>query len=263
MSQSRGFRSLAMAATCGFAALGCYLVSLRVASERAALEAVETRIVLAQRDVRLLQTEIGTRGRLSQLERWNVKVLALSAPSADQFLKGGFELARLARPDRSTAFDAPVVLAAAEAPAKPGLGDGAVSDTDSATPVAAVRAVGAKLSQASLETPARNDRIQGTREVPVTAATAPPVAAAKSKDRPATAATPAKKESKDGPGLAAAKPRERMAPAKTPPKKSVDKPGAEAASRVTKPQMLAKADPLAPLPEAQPSKPRKEPAPKR
>ena len=28
----------------------------------------------------LLQTEIGTRGRLPQLERWNVKVLALSAP---------------------------------------------------------------------------------------------------------------------------------------------------------------------------------------
>ena len=45
-----------------------------VASERAALEDVETEIVLAQRDIRLLQTEIGTRGRLAQLERWNVKV---------------------------------------------------------------------------------------------------------------------------------------------------------------------------------------------
>ena len=64
-----------MVASCAGAALGCYLVSLRVASERAALEDVETRIVLAQRDLRVLQTEIGTRGRLSQLERWNVKVL--------------------------------------------------------------------------------------------------------------------------------------------------------------------------------------------
>ena len=73
----------------------CYLVSLRVASERAALEDVETEIVLAQRDIRLLQTEIGTRGRLAQLERWNVKVLALSAPSADQFVADGFTLARL------------------------------------------------------------------------------------------------------------------------------------------------------------------------
>ena len=67
----RSFRSLSMVASCAGAALGCYLVSLRVASERAALEDVETRIVLAQRDLRVLQTEIGTRGRLSQLERWN------------------------------------------------------------------------------------------------------------------------------------------------------------------------------------------------
>ena len=88
-----------MVASCAGAALGCYLVSLRVASERAALEDVETKIVLAQRDMRVLQTEIGTRGRLAQLERWNVKVLALSAPSADQFLHGGFELAKLAQPE--------------------------------------------------------------------------------------------------------------------------------------------------------------------
>ena len=113
---TRSFRSVFMVASCAGAALGCYLVSLRVASERAALEEVETRIVLAQRDIRLLQTEIGTRGRLAQLERWNVKVLALSAPSADQFLDGGFALAKLARPENETAIEAPVVLASAPAP---------------------------------------------------------------------------------------------------------------------------------------------------
>ena len=90
----RSFRSVFMVGGVAAAALSCYLVSLRVASERAALESVETEIVLAQRDIRLLQTEIGTRGRLAQLERWNVRVLALSAPSAEQFLQGGFELAR-------------------------------------------------------------------------------------------------------------------------------------------------------------------------
>src|SRR5438270_12037449 len=95
---SRSLRSVFMVASCAGAALGCYLVSLRVASERAQLENVENRIVLAQRDMRVIQTEIGTRGRLSQLERWNAKVLALSAPAADQFLKGSFELARLAQP---------------------------------------------------------------------------------------------------------------------------------------------------------------------
>ena len=36
-----GFRSVFMVASCAGAALGCYLVSLRVASERSALEKVE------------------------------------------------------------------------------------------------------------------------------------------------------------------------------------------------------------------------------
>lgn len=110
---ARSFRSVFMVATCAGAALGCYLVSLRVASERSSLEDVENRIVLAQRDVRLLQTEIGTRGRLAQLERWNVKVLALSAPAADQFLEGSFQLATLTKPKGRDALAAPVVLASA------------------------------------------------------------------------------------------------------------------------------------------------------
>ena len=109
------FRSVFMVASCAGAALGCYLVSLRVASERAALEQVEQQIVMAERDIRVLQTEIGTRGRLAQLERWNVRVLALSAPTADQFVGGGFELARMIAPQRKVDFEAPVVLAAAPA----------------------------------------------------------------------------------------------------------------------------------------------------
>src|SRR5919112_1717514 len=102
---ARGFGSVIWAGAVAGAALGFYLVSLNVASERAALEQVETEIALAQRDIRLLQTEIGTRGRLAQLERWNVKVLALSAPSADQFLDGGFQLATLVAPEKKPAID--------------------------------------------------------------------------------------------------------------------------------------------------------------
>jgi hypothetical protein len=109
------FRGITMVASCAAAALGCYLVSLRVASERAALENVETEIVMTQRDIRTLQTEIGTRGRLAQLERWNVKVLALSAPSADQILGGSFALAKLVAPPPRDAIAAPVVLASAPA----------------------------------------------------------------------------------------------------------------------------------------------------
>jgi hypothetical protein len=115
---ARGFGSVAMASGVVVAALGCYLVSLKVASERAKLESVETQIVLAERDIRVLETEIGTRGRLAQLERWNVNFIRLSAPSADQILEGGFQLATLVKPPEKTVVDAPVVLASAPAPEK-------------------------------------------------------------------------------------------------------------------------------------------------
>jgi hypothetical protein len=106
-----------------------------VASERAALEEVETRIAFAQRDIRLLQTEIGTRARLSQLERWNVRVLSLSAPSADQILGDKFQLARLIAPERKPAVEAPVILASAPAVPSQPLGDGS-QDATPAAPVA-------------------------------------------------------------------------------------------------------------------------------
>nr|WP_314442811.1 hypothetical protein [uncultured Sphingomonas sp.] len=113
----RGFREVGWVAAVAGTALGCYMVSLKVASERAALEQVENRIVLAQRDIRVLQTEIGTRGRLEQLESWNVKVLALSAPQAHQFMEGEFQLATLTAPKKTLDPSAPVVLASAPAPA--------------------------------------------------------------------------------------------------------------------------------------------------
>ena len=123
---AKGFRSVFMVGAVASAALGCYLISLRVASERAALEGVETKIVLAQRDIRLLETEIGTRGRLAQLERWNVRAIQLSAPTADQFVDSGFQLATMVKPDVRPVIDAPVVMAAAPrevTPSEPRLTD--------------------------------------------------------------------------------------------------------------------------------------------
>ena len=130
----RGFQSVFMVGAVASAALGCYLVSLRVASERASLEGVETKIVLAQRDIRLLETEIGTRGRLAQLERWNVRAVQLSAPTADQFVETGFQLATLTKPDIKPAVDAPVVLAAAPTPATRPMSERATSDSATAPP---------------------------------------------------------------------------------------------------------------------------------
>jgi hypothetical protein len=239
---SRSFHSVFMVASCAGAALGCYLVSLRVASERASLENVETRIVFAQRDLRMLQTEIGTRGRLSQLERWNAGAFALSAPSADQFLKGSFELARLARPEHKVDFQAPVVLAAAPIP-RSHVGD--LATDDSGAPVAAEAFP--LLRQASLRTE--------TREVPARTIVVLPLTVAKSTDKPAAAAMPARNTSVEKSGLAAAQPalgkpvaHQAFATPQSVAKKSVDKPRLAAANRVTKPVQIAKVDPLAPLP---------------
>jgi hypothetical protein len=220
---ARSFRSVFMVASCAGAALGCYLVSLRVASERAALEDVETKIVLAQRDMRVIQTEIGTRGRLAQLERWNAGAFALSAPSADQFLNGGYELAKLTRPERQVDFQAPIVLAAAPQKDKTAsIGEPQTDEAGAATPTGPSEL----LHQANLKT--------GTREVPTQpAAELPQRAAQKSTEKPVAAVRPAQKKSVDKPGLAAAKP-------------------------VTKTVRIAKVDPLAPLPPNRTFKPAKD-----
>lgn len=136
---AHGFKSLFMAASVAGAALGCYLVSLNVASERAELERVEGKIVLAQREIRLLQTEIGTRGRLAQLERWNAGFIRLSAPTADQFLEGGFQLATMVKPLPKPAIEAPIVLASA--PVEQGVArQGSTSDAEEAKLGSAPRA---------------------------------------------------------------------------------------------------------------------------
>ena len=135
---AHGFKSVFLVASVAGAALGCYLVSLNVASERAKLEQVESKIVLAERDIRILQTEIGTRGRLAQLERWNVGFIRLSAPTADQFLEGGFQLATMVRPAPKPAIEAPVVLASAPVEQRLAQQPGA-SDGDEARPVGAAR----------------------------------------------------------------------------------------------------------------------------
>ncbi len=244
---ANSFRSVFMVASCAAAALGCYLVSLRVASERAALEQVETEIVLAERDIRLLQTEIGTRGRLAQLERWNVKVLALSAPSADQFVGGSFELARMVTPQRKMNLEAPVVLASAPAPApKPQVEASSAGDA-AEQPVSRNEL----LHTASLKR-TLPPAVKVGEEAPAAAKPATRIKAPQTDAKPAAAkakvaapeAKPAEKK------LASLTP-------KSPPKKTVDKTAAAAPKPVTKQPKLAKSDPLAPLPTSK-SKPAKD-----
>jgi hypothetical protein len=227
-----------------------------VASERAELENVENRIVLAQRDIRLLQTEIGTRGRLAQLERWNVKVLALSAPSADQFLEGGFQLARLARPEQHNAVEAPVVLASAPAPEPRTVpleeGERVTDGAGASTSVPAAR----MMREASLQLPVRDaeeEILAPPKPVQRKAVEAPhkSMQAVAGGDKKAlTKAVRAEKKA----SLKTA-PAEKKAPAKmaasapnAAAKKAGDKKVQAAAKPVTKPVRMAKVDPLAPLP---------------
>lgn len=90
----------------GIAAAACvlYLISLQVATQRGRLEEIDRKIAMTKRDIRQLQTELGTRASLRQLERWNSDVLALSAPQANQYLRGEEALATL---DRSGIGDTP------------------------------------------------------------------------------------------------------------------------------------------------------------
>lgn len=87
------FRPLGWVAGVATAATMLYLISVQVAAERGRLEAIDAKIAMTKRDIRQLQTELGTRASLRQLERWNGEVLALSAPTAGQFLSGEAALA--------------------------------------------------------------------------------------------------------------------------------------------------------------------------
>lgn len=111
------FRTVVWVAGVASAALGCYLVSLRVASERAQSVRLDHQLAAVQQDMRHLATELGTRSRLVQLERWNADVLALTAPKAGQYLTGEMQLASLAVPGADAAAPATPAAQALQAPA--------------------------------------------------------------------------------------------------------------------------------------------------
>jgi len=97
------FKPMGLVAIGMVAAMGFYLISSRVASERTELEKVDRRIIATQKAIRQLQTEIGTRASMRQLERWNGDVLALTSPDASQYIAEG----ALAHIDRSGITDGP------------------------------------------------------------------------------------------------------------------------------------------------------------
>ncbi|MET0270882.1 MAG: hypothetical protein ABW173_10680, partial [Sphingomonas sp.] len=106
------FRSITWVAVAVVPVLACYLVTQHVAAERAELAKVERKIGQTRRAIRDLETELGTRGNLAQIERWNGQTFALTAPSAEQFVSDGVQLASLTALPALARAAAPAVAAA-------------------------------------------------------------------------------------------------------------------------------------------------------
>ena len=147
-------RPIGWVASVAGAALSFYLVSLQVATERASLASVERRIERTRNDIRRLETEFAARASLPQLEAYNGDVLALSAPTAKQYLTSEVQLASfdpnavgngIGTPPGRTALASAQVpapnAAPAAAPARPTLKPAVVVDakTENAPVVPAAR----------------------------------------------------------------------------------------------------------------------------
>jgi hypothetical protein len=237
---ARGFKSVIWVATVGSAALGCYMVSLRVATERNELAKVERQIIAAKRDIRSLQTELGTRGRMTQLEQWNAEVLALSAPSSAQFLKDEFTLARLYRNDPTVEErSAEVRLASADTsdtkpdaiakPAPPPVVQ-AVAERPAAQPPMIHRAsfTAAEVPAKAKSAPARPERARTAVPAKADKPAAAPRTAAAVQPKPDRSAEAAEKPVKPAPQRIAAAGASKSEPASTrPAAKSAAKPAAK------------------------------------
>ena len=166
MTAAYRMRGLGWFGSCVAIILGFYLVSLQVASERKKVDVLNARIRDAQRDIRALETEFDTRANLAQLEKWNGDILALSSPTAAQFVPdeaalaaidlhampnmaegGSTQMAALLVPSLPVALPAPVVTAAAPAAASsakakvaPAPSAVRVASVSQAVPVAAPKA---------------------------------------------------------------------------------------------------------------------------
>lgn len=100
-------------------ALGAYLVSLKVATERNELMKVQAQIVRARADIRYLETEFSARASMRQLERWNQDDFMYATPTSQQYLGGERALANLdgIQPNGPDYVAPPVMVAMVESPA--------------------------------------------------------------------------------------------------------------------------------------------------
>ena len=154
-------------------ALGAYLVSLRVATERNELMRVRTQISQARADIRYLETEFAARSAIRQLERWNSEDFRYSARDAKQYLDGERALAHLEGVEANgPAYVAPPVMVAMIDAEDIG------SDTPPAQPVASPAALQIRSDVSTIRTAsAEAARSQPARTELAARASAPAAAA--------------------------------------------------------------------------------------
>jgi hypothetical protein len=183
------FKAVGWVAIVALAATLLYLISLQVAVERGKLEAVEAQIASAQREVRQLQTEMGTRASLRQLERWNGDVLALSAPKATQFVHDGAQLVALNLGDDSHGAPnaPPPVMASIAVPKPVDVTVPSIPDEPFVKPLATVvaKAKAAVLANPRIQQVAMIDRVSPRDVARIKAIKSPaPTTAPESRKRP-------------------------------------------------------------------------------
>jgi hypothetical protein len=168
MMATHRLKGLGWLASCAFVAIGFYLVSLQVAAERKRLEKLDARIVSAKRDIRALETEFDVRANLTQLERWNGDTLALTVPTAQQFVRSEIALASLspnAPPATPASGDGAIRNAALIVPSTPSLAPATLPGQPGGMTKAAV--VTTKPSQTPVR---RYDALAATRAAPTSPA---------------------------------------------------------------------------------------------
>ena len=112
---ARSFKSVAWVGAIGAAALVCYIFSMHVAEERAGLAELDAQISRTEQSIQTLKTELGTRGRVHQLQHWAAADFGFASPTAGQFVADEVTLANLDMPAEAATMEAPVRMA--EAPA--------------------------------------------------------------------------------------------------------------------------------------------------
>ncbi len=176
-----------------------YPLSLQVATTRSDVLQVERDIRRTRENIRYLETELGARASLRQLERWNAEVFGYAAPTASQYLAGEQELASANSRELKGGMPivAPVLTAMSTSGATSGATSGQDQTSDDNAPAVAPQGL-AIAQQVSAPQPRTNTVVMATRAAPTapvrvqSVQIVPSAQAAMPKPKtPAKAATPA------------------------------------------------------------------------